>query len=848
MRQLVVFTCCAAIALAWVSVFALDQPSGGLSAADLQFYQQKVQPILSAQCFSCHSHKEKKSKGGLMLDSRVAVLQGGDDGIVVVPGQPEASLLIHAVLHDEDAPHMPPKGKLNQDQVAILREWIKRGAPGPASISGMKVRPPGKITEADKAYWAFRPIKQVGPPSVRDRDWNKNPIDQFIKARLDQEGLAQAPVAKPEALLRRLYFDLIGLPPTPEQVAAFLANPTQAAYEETVDRLLASPAYGERWARFWLDLVRYSESDGYKADDYRPTAWRYRDYVIGSFNRDKPFDRFVMEQLAGDELAPDDPEAQVASGFLSLGIYEYNNRDVRGQWQAMLDELTDVTGDVFLGLGVSCARCHDHKFDPILQKDYYRLQAFYAAWQPRDNVPLLDRVQKQEFDRKRDAWLKKTESIRQRLNELESPEKTKAEQDAVSKFNEDLQGLLKKPQAQRDPLEKQIANLTYRQIEYEFDRLDQRFKGEQKEQHAKLKKELAQYDAEKPFLPLAVTASDIGPQAPPIYVPKKQKQGPVAPGFPTVLAERNPVIASPAQPDTTGRRLTLARWIADGNNPLTARVIVNRVWQQHFGRGLVANASDFGTLTDPPSHPELLDYLSARFIKEGWSLKKLHRLIVTSRTYRQSSLAIDSKQALNKDPENKLLWRMNPRRLEAEQIRDAILAATGKLDLQAGGPSVASSKPRRSIYTRTMRNARDPLLEAFDAPDGILSSPQRYVSTTPMQALLMMNSPIVWKQAQVLASRLEHDRPGTPSGQVDLLYRLLLGRVPSGEETQSALSFLENQAKLAAPKKPTSDTPPLAWTWHGVPLPTKPPLTPAEQALIDLCHMLLNANEFLYID
>lgn len=783
-----------------------------------------------------------------MLDSRAAVLQGGDDGVAVVPGQPAQSLLIHAITHADDAPHMPPKSRLSQDQVAVLKEWIKRGVPGPASISGMKVRSPGKITQVDKTYWAFAPIKPVNPPSPSDEEWNKNPIDQFIKVRLEKEGLASAPIAKPEGLLRRLSFDLIGLPPSPDPVAAFAARPTEAAYAQIVDRLLASPAYGERWARFWLDLVRYAESDGYKADDYHPNAWRYRDYVVSSLNRDKPFDRFVIEQLAGDELAPDDPDALTATGFLSLGIYEYNNRDVRGQWQAMLDELTDVTGDVFLGLGMSCARCHDHKFDPILQKDYYRLQAFYAAWQPREDVPLLTLAQKQDYDRKQEAWLNRTATIRKRLAELADPEKAKAEQDAVSKFNDDLQGLLKKRNELRDPLEKQIANLAYRQIDYEFDRIDKQLKGEKKEQYAKLMQELVQYDADKPVLPLAMTASDIGSQAPPIFIPKKQKQGPVAPGFPTVLQDHDAVIAVPARPSTTGRRLTLARWIADPKNPLTARVIVNRIWQQHFGRGLVAHTSDFGALTDPPSHPELLDYLSVRFTQDGWSLKKLHKLIVTSRTYRQSSAPPDNALALRKDLENKLLWRMNPRRLEAEQIRDAILAATGKLDLQTGGPSVRSSQPRRSIYTRMLRNTRDPLLEAFDAPDGILSSPQRYVSTTPMQALLMMNSPIVWKQAQVLATRLEHDRPGTPSGQVDLLYRLLLGRAPTGEETQAALSFLENQAKLSTPKKPNSGMLSLGWTWHGVPLPTKPALTPAEQALIDLCHVLLNANEFLYID
>lgn len=782
---------------------AVAEPQESISSRDNQFYQDKIYPILSAKCFSCHSHREKKSKGGLMLDSIGAVLQGGDDGAVVIPGKPEQSLLMKAVEHAADVPHMPPKGKLTTEQIALLKEWIQRGAPGPAVINAMKVRPAGKITAEDKAYWAFQPVNRPELPVVSDPAWVKNPVDCFVRDRLEKEGLQPAPLAEPHSLIRRLYFDLVGLPPSPDEVAAFVARPTELAYGQIVDRLLASPAYGERWASFWLDLVRYAESDGYKADDYRPLAWRYRDYIISSFNNDKPFNRFVLEQLAGDELAPNDPEALTATGFLSLGVYEYNNRDVRGQWQSMLDELTDVTGDVFLGLGVGCARCHDHKFDPILQKDYYRLQAFYAGWQPREDVPLLNPGQKQNYEQRLQAWLSKTAETRKKLQELEAPVKAKAEQEIVSKFNDDLQGLLKKPSQQRDPLEKQIAALAYRQIEYEFERIDKKFKGEQKEAYLKLMQELAKYDAEKPGLPLAMTASDIGPVAPPLYIPKKQQLGPVAPGFPTALDEKPASILPPAMPGTIGRRLTLARWIADPQNPLTARVIVNRVWQQHFGRGLVAQASDFGTLTGPPSHPELLDYLSSSFIKEGWSLKKLHKLIVTSRTYQQSALHPPSERALKKDPENRLLWRMTTRRLEAEQIRDAMLAAADKLEQRSGGPSVPSSQPRRSIYTRIQRNTRDPLLEVFDVPDGILSSAQRHVTTTPTQALLMMNSPIVLEQAYALASRVERDRPGSPTGQIDLAYQLLYGRSPRGEERQAALSFLESQSKLPIPKKQT---------------------------------------------
>jgi mono/diheme cytochrome c family protein len=795
--------CCLIFALLAAATVTAGPPAGA-SLSDQAFYARKVQPILAANCFACHSHKEKKSKGGLMLDSRGAVLLGGDDGAVVVAGKPDESLLIKAVTHTDNAPRMPPKGELSVEQVAILREWIARGVPGPVAMNGMQARPAGRITADDKAYWAFQPIREPALPTVADPRWANNPIDRFIRARLDKEALSSSPPAETRALIRRLCFDLTGLPPTPPDVAAFMAEPNDAAYERLVDRLLASKGYGERSARFWLDLVRYAESDGYKADDYRPHAWRYRDYVIASFNNDKPFDRFVMEQLAGDELAPDDPEALIATGFLTLGIYEYNNRDVRGQWQSILDELTDVTGDVFLGLGVSCAHCHDHKFDPILQKDYYRLQAFYAAWQPHEATPLFATGQRESHIKRDAAWLKKTEDLRKQLADLEAPVKAKAEQEAVAKFSADLQAVLRKSPSTRTVLEEQIARLAYRQVEYEFARIDKKLKGQSKEDYLKVARELAKFDADKPKVTLATTATDIGPAAPPIFVPKKPQQGPVAPGFLTVLDDHDALISPSPNPETTGRRLALARWITDPKNPLTSRVIVNRIWQQHFGHGLVPHTSDFGRLTGSPSHPELLDYLASKFVKEGWSLKKLHKLIVMSRAYRQSALQLPTDLALRKDPENRLLWRMNTRRLDAEQIRDAILLATGRLDLTASGPSVPYSQPRRSIYTRVQRNTRDPLLEVFDVPDAMFGTAQRHVTTTPTQALLMMNSPIMLDHAYALASRLERERPGSKAAQLDLAYELLFSRAPKDSERLAAIAFLENQSKLPIPKKPTT--------------------------------------------
>jgi DNA-directed RNA polymerase subunit F len=762
-----------------------------------EFFTKKVLPILQQNCFTCHSHAGGKSKGGLMLDSRNALLTGGDSGPAIVPGKPEESLLLQAVKQAPDAPKMPPKGKLTPEQVAILSDWIKQGAVWPASPLAPKVRPKGQVTAEDRQHWSFQPMREVQPPELNDPRWAANPIDRFIYQRLQREGLSPAPPADPVALIRRVYFNIIGLPPTPEEVAAFVADPSPVAYEKMIDRLLASPHYGERWARPWLDVVRYAESDGYKQDDYRPDAWRYRDYVIRSLNQDKPYDRFLSEQLAGDELAPHDPEALTATGFLRLGIYEYNQRDVPTQWNHILNDLTDVTGDVFLGLGMSCARCHDHKFDPILQKDYYRLQAFFAPISFQDETLLASDREKQEHDRKFAIWQAKTAKVRAELEKLEVPMRTKVAKEVVDKFPEEMQAILRKPEPQRTPLEKQLAALAYRQVLFEFSLLDRRFKGDEKLKLLDLKRQLAAFDAEKPPpLPQGMTVTDIGPVAPPTFLPKKSAE-PIAPGFLTLWDEKPATIPTPL-PGTTGRRTALAQWLTRPDHPLTARVIVNRIWQQHFGRGLVATASDFGKLGEPPSHPELLDWLAQTFVQEGWSLKKLHRRILLSQTYRQAA-HVQNPTAAQKDPENRLLWRMNPRRLEAEQIRDTILAATGKLRLELGGPSVPATQPRRTIYTRQQRNVRDPLLEVFDLPEAFQSVAERYATTTPTQALLLMNSPLLLQYAQALAERLQAEKPVSEAALVESAYRRVFGRPPSSEETQTAVAFLRRPVKELPP-------------------------------------------------
>ncbi len=790
-------------ALAGSALRAADAPPEGA-----RFFEEKIRPLLADRCFKCHSHAAEKIKGGLVLDSREAALTGGDTGAAVVPGDPAKSLLIEAVSYANADLQMPPKKgdgkKLSDGEIALLTEWVQMGAPYPKDAGQkMTVRAKGALTDEDHQWWAFQPLAQAGPPA--ETAGARNEIDRFIFQKLAASSLQPAPAAAPEQLVRRLYFDLTGLPPTPGESAAFVAECQSAdepykSYAQLTDRLLASPRYGEHWARHWLDLARYAESDGYKIDEYRPHAWRYRDYVIAALNADKPYDRFVQEQLAGDELFPGDLEALAATGFLRLGIYEYNNRDVAQQWSGMLNEITDVTADVFLGLGLQCARCHDHKFDPILQKDYFRWQAFFAPLRMPEEVRAASAERQAAYAAKLAVWEEKTAGLRAQIAAIEEPAKEDGARKAIRTFPPETQAILEKSDDARTPAEEQIADLAFRQVTYEWAHLFARLKAADKDQLVTLQKQLAAFDKDKPTeLPVIPSVSDVGPKAPPVFIPKKTNLGEIAPGFPTVL-DPQPAVIAPAPPDSTGRRAALARWLTQPENPLTARVIVNRVWQYHFGRGLVATASDFGKLGEPPSHPELLDWLTRRFIADGWSLKKLHRLILTSATWQQSASAT-LPSALTADPENRLLWHANTRRLDAEQIRDAILSVTGELTPDAGGPSVDASAPRRTIYTKVLRNSHDPLLEVFDAPDSFSSLAQRNVTTTPTQSLLLLNSPASLKRAQAFAARLRRDSSADEGRRVSDAYRLALGRAPRDGERASALAFIDRQAAHVAPPR-----------------------------------------------
>ena len=768
------------------------------------FYEARVQPILSENCYSCHSHQADKIKGSFILDSREGLLKGGESGPAIISGDPEKSLLIKSVRHLDEDLQMPPKKKLSEEQIAILVEWIKIGAPYSESKPTAATRPKGrKITPEDRKWWAFQPVRATEPPKVADPTWIRNPIDQFVLAKLDKAGLKAAPEVDKATLIRRVYFDLIGLPPTAEKTQQFMEDKSPHAYEKIVDELLASPSYGEKWARHWLDLVRYAESDGYKADGFRPSAWRYRDYVIRSLNQDKPYNRFVMEQIAADELWPEDPDALIGVSFLRLWIYEYNQRNVKSHWSTILNDITDVTGDALLGLGMQCARCHDHKFDPILQKDYYRLQAFFAPISPREDIPLATPQQLVEYRAQLGKWEAASVQIRAQIDEIELPVREKIAKGVLDKFPKEIQGIMYKPAKERTPYEQQIYDLAWRQVADEGEKIDGKIKGAEKEKLDSLQNELARFDELKPkALPTAMLVTDIGPASPPLTIPKDKTQTPIEPGFLTLMDESAAKIEPvTGNPKTTGRRATLAKWLADPSNPLTARVFVNRLWQHHYERGLVGTPSDFGHLGEQPSHPELLDWLAKYFVEHNWSAKAIHKLVVTSATYRQSA-NVSSEAAASAsliDPENRLLWRQTVKRLESDQIRDAMLAASGELDLEMKGPSVEASKPRRTIYVKWLRNSRDPLLEAFDPPDPYTSSPQRNVTTTPLQSLVLLNGPYVLQRAQVMANRLKNLLPSQePSQLITAAYQFAYGREPKSAERKKADLFLRDQANLIA--------------------------------------------------
>jgi len=652
-----------------------------------------------------------------------------------------------------------------------------------------------EFSAADRQWWAVQPVSDPDVPEAGE-GWARNPVDRFVARRLDAEGLQPAPEADRHELVRRVYFDLHGLPPTPEQVDAFVRDTRPDAWQRLVQQLLESPRYGERWAQHWLDVVRFAESDGYREDAFRPAAHLYRDYVIRSFNEDKPYDRFVREQLAGDELAPDDPQAFIGTAYLRNGVYEWNQRDVRMHWDLIVNELTRVTGEAFLGMGIGCAQCHDHKFDPILQKDYYAMQAFLSstAW-PLESW-LASPAEVEDYQRRLAAWEEDTQDIRREMEDLVRPELDSKIRFTIEQFPPDIQEIYRKPAGERTPYEEQLADLVERQFlraRRSFDMAKSLTKQPDKlSRFQELEKALNAFDDRKPKPPPeALAARDVGAKPVPTLMKTRQGNTGVDPAFPALLGLKPPAIHGTR--DSTGRRTALAEWVVRPDNPLSTRVIVNRVWQHHFGQGLVTTPNDFGRLGEPPSHPELLDWLTRRFLEDGWRLKPLHELILNSAAYRQTARREPSERANRVDPGNRWLWRFPPRRLDAEEVRDAMLAVAGELKARDGGASVNGDAPYRSIHVKKLRNTPDEMLNGFDAPAGFESAPTRVATTTPLQSLLLINGEWVLDRARALARDLLKDQARMTERQVRQAYERVFNRAPTQGEIAAALAFIEVQ-------------------------------------------------------
>ncbi len=717
------------------------------------------------------------------------------------------------------------------------------------------------FTPAQRKYWVFQPVVRTAPPAVTNRGKVATAIDRFVLAKLESKGIKPSAEADRVTLLRRVSFDLTGLPPTPTEVDAFVADQSPDAFEKIVDRLLASPHYGERWARHWLDLARYAESEGFKSDETRPNAWRYRDYVIKAFNQNKPYDRFVKEQIAGDELWPNDPEARVATAFNRHYPDESNARNLMQRRQEILDDITDTVGATFLAMTYGCARCHTHKFDPILHTDYYRLQAFFANTAADDEIPMVAPDKMAEYRAKKAVWEEKTASLREQISALLDPIKHRLLKDFVDKYPAEIQAIIAKPTGERNPFERQMYYKAKPYLAIEDKTAARSLEGEDKKKYTALREELEKYaDLDPGDPPVGIGMRDISSQAPSTYrlaagawdAPQEEVQ----PGFLSIL-DPGPAKVSPSA-TTTGRRTALANWIVSRDNPLTARVMVNRLWFHHFGHGIVDSPSDFGAMGQRPTHPELLDWLASEFVQSGWDIKRMQKLIVMSSVYRQS--AAFNAEAAAKDPRNKLMWRFPRERLEGEVIRDAALAVSGLLNDTIGGPSVfpelpagaikprggwsvsgsAADRNRRSIYIFVRRNARYPMLEQFDMPDTHESCGRRNLTITAPQAMVLLNDGVSLEWASAFAGRVLTSAGMDANAQINTAYRLAYGRTASGAEKDIVQTFFAKQKPIIAER---------AAAGRKI---AEPSVMPdgfdrvQAAALVDFCQMLLNSNEFVY--
>ena len=882
--------------LAPVPVVLGQTPAGPSAAAVL------------AKCQQCHGETAQMSH--LSVASRDSILKGGDHGAAIVPGNAQDSL-IYKRITGQILPPMPmaPLPRLTNEEIAAIREWIDSGAvmaDGPKPVASSKAADSSlltygsyqerKITDADRQWWSFKKPVRTAAPNVADARWSKNAIDALIRAKQEEKGLTAAPMADRNTLIRRAYLDLIGLLPSPAEVDAFVKDSSPRAYENLVDKLLDSPRYGERWSRMWLDAARYADSTGYEYDYDFPEAWRYRDYVIKAFNQDKPYNQFITEQLAGDEIDNPTADSLTATGFVRLGPRvldrDLENPNYRFDY---MDDMTRTTFQAFQGLTVNCARCHDHKFDPITRRDYYKSLAIFNSFVEYD-YPLVPAEEWSKYEKTANDINAKSKALNKEIGTIEAPYKKKLFQTGLTKYPIDIQEAFNTPEEKRTPGQKLLVAQVSRvnvadddasegPVKLKVSEDDAKARQKLEDQIAALKKQIPakpavamgvrdgdfRFTPHEPFQPGTaggINYEDFGfrgkflpsagdrYEAPPMYFAstglsafaEEVKAPVVEPGFLTVLTTAAPRIVAPAKSafPTSGRRRALAEFIASEDNPLTARVMVNRIWYQHFGHGIVSTPNNFGKMGSQPSNPQLLDWLATEFVRQGWSVKQMQRLIMNSETYKMASAYYDA-GSLAKDPTDEFFWRFPVKRLEAEIIRDAVLSASGDINLEEGGPaffppvpkSIVAGAPikgkwtitkddpstwKRSIYASVKRNLKYPMFDVFDQPDASLSCERREVTTVPTQALTLFNNETYLGQSRDLAARLRKEAGSDATAQVKLLYRVAYSREASAKELRQGLEFLQNRVGSSGE--------------------TALALSP----LAELAHVVLNSNEFVYIN
>jgi hypothetical protein len=849
----------------------------GASWSPAATFAKDIRPIFERSCWACHGDAAQLSK--FDLRTRDSALHGGVRGSDIVPGDAEHSRLYRRVAGLEQ-PAMPAQGEpLTSAQVDAIKTWIDRGAEwdaaavtaaansSAAAVAALENRP---ITAEERSYWAFKlPVQASLPRDGR----SSNPIDRFLEQARREHGLKAAPRADPSTLVRRAYLDLLGLPPTPEQVAAFVDDRSPNAWEHLIDTLLASPHYGERYGRMWLDVARYADSAGFEYDMHRPNAWRYRDYVVSSFNDDKPYDRFLIEQIAGDEMDGRTNDSLIATGFLRMGprvlFREKDNPERRYDY---LDEIIGTIGKGTLGLTVNCARCHNHKFDPISQKDYYSLEASIFGYVETE-VPLAPKAEADAYLAKNAEISRKIAALNDAIADIERPYRDALQLDRIKrKFSEQIVRVVLKPEGERTPGESLLAAQVARAASVADADVDKALPPADATKKKALKASVEELERQRPApLPMAEIATDgdyrsaplgegddtiscpkcripvpgagpylhTGPgryEVPPSYFlirgDPDSHGSQMQPGFVNVITYGNPPTEIPrADGRTSGRRLALAEWIASPQNPMTARVIVNRLWQKHFGRGIVATLENFGKMGDRPTHQDLLDWLAVDLMNGGWKLKRINKLIMMSDAYQMASAFSDDEDT-SRDPENLYLWRFRPQRLDAEIVRDTMLAAGGNINLEMGGEPIfpfiskdilagqyrgkwintpdGPAAWRRGIYVYQRRSLPYPMFDTFDHPDMNVTAGARHVSTVPTQALTLLNNPFVLSEATRFAERVRRQETA-PRAQVDLVYRIALARAPTEREMAIGTDLI------------------------------------AKQSLEALTHVVLNLNEFLYL-